>query len=105
SCVYEHPALLWLKHKGVRILGVDYKDRRAAALAYLRKNGDPYREVAFDRRGLTTINWGVYGTPETFVLGPHAIIRYKYVGPLSPRIARRVIYPLVQRLDAEGRAS
>ncbi|MHB1543335.1 MAG: DsbE family thiol:disulfide interchange protein [Gammaproteobacteria bacterium] len=102
SCRYEHPTLLWLKRKGVRILGVDYKDKRTAALDYLRKNGNPYQEVVFDRRGLTTINWGVYGTPETFVVGPHAIIRYKYVGPISLRVARRVIYPLVRRLDSDG---
>jgi cytochrome c biogenesis protein CcmG/thiol:disulfide interchange protein DsbE len=105
SCRYEHPALLWLKRQGVRILGVDYKDKRANALAYLRKHGNPYRIVAFDRRGLTTINWGVYGTPETFVLGPHATIRYKYVGPISIRRARRVIEPLVRRLAGRGQPS
>lgn len=105
SCAYEHPTLLWLAHKGVRILGVDYKDHRKAALSYLAQHGNPYRTVAFDRRGLTTINWGVYGTPETFVLGPHAIIRYKVVGPISPRLARRVIYPLVERLRQSGRSA
>ncbi len=103
SCRFEHPSLLWLEHRGVRILGVDYKDQRAPALVYLHEKGDPYREVAYDKRGLTTINWGVYGVPETFVVGPHAIIRYKYIGPITLRIARRVIFPLVQRLDDEVR--
>jgi cytochrome c biogenesis protein CcmG/thiol:disulfide interchange protein DsbE len=98
SCEYEHPTLLWLKRHGVRIIGLDYKDHRAPALAYLKKHGNPYVEVAYDRKGLATINWGVYGTPETFVLGPRGHIRYKYVGPIPLSVARRTILPLVQRL-------
>ena len=98
SCQYEYPTLLWLQRHGVRIIGVDYKDRHKPALDYLRKHGDPYVEVAYDRKGLATINWGVYGVPETFVLGPRGRIRYKYVGPIPLSVARRTILPLVQHL-------
>ncbi len=105
SCQYEHPTLLWLKRHGVRILGLDYKDHRIPALAYLKKYGNPYVKVAYDRRGLATINWGVYGTPETFVVGPHGHIRYKYVGPIPLSVARRTILPLVHRLRLDESVS
>jgi cytochrome c biogenesis protein CcmG/thiol:disulfide interchange protein DsbE len=104
TCVAEHRILLNLAHRGVPIIGLDYQDRRPAALAYLRRYGNPYRAVAYDPRGYSAMNWGVYGTPETFVLGPHGVIRGKVIGPLTRRIVKKRLLPLLRRL-ARGRTS
>lgn len=98
SCVTEHRLLMNLARRGVRIIGLDYQDHRRAAVAYLRRYGNPYREIAYDPRGFSAMNWGVYGTPETFVLGPHGVIRGKIIGPLTRRTVKRRLLPLLRRL-------
>ncbi|MCL5799035.1 MAG: DsbE family thiol:disulfide interchange protein [Gammaproteobacteria bacterium] len=100
TCVAEHRVLMSLAAHGVRIIGLDYQDHRRAALAFLRRYGDPYRAIAYDPRGVSAMNWGVYGTPETFVLGPHGVIRGKIIGPLTRRVVRRRLLPLLRRLSS-----
>jgi cytochrome c biogenesis protein CcmG/thiol:disulfide interchange protein DsbE len=105
TCVAEHRVLMSLARRGVPIVGLDYQDHRRAALAYLQRYGNPYQEIAYDPRGLSAMNWGVYGTPETFVLGPHGVIRGKVIGPLTRRIVKRRILPLLHRLATRGVSS
>ncbi|MDF2116512.1 DsbE family thiol:disulfide interchange protein [Roseiarcaceae bacterium H3SJ34-1] len=72
-----------LAAKGVRIVGLNYKDDPANASAFLRELGNPYAMVGSDRPGRAAIDWGVYGVPETFVVKGDGTIAYKMVGPLS----------------------
>jgi cytochrome c biogenesis protein CcmG/thiol:disulfide interchange protein DsbE len=83
----------------VPIIGLNYKDTRAEALAWLQRFGDPYTASAFDEAGRVGIDWGVYGVPETFVVDRQGIIRYKHVGPLGPEVWRETLLPIVTALD------
>jgi cytochrome c biogenesis protein CcmG/thiol:disulfide interchange protein DsbE len=100
SCRDEHPVLVDLaKRNVVPIYGLNYKDKREDALAWLRHFGDPYALSIADAEGRVGIDYGVYGVPETFVIDKSGVIRYKQIGPLTPEVLRDKILPLVQRLQ------
>jgi cytochrome c biogenesis protein CcmG/thiol:disulfide interchange protein DsbE len=68
-------------------------------LQWLVRFGNPYEKIAVDINGTTAINWGVYGTPETFVIDQQGVIRYKVVGPITEDNWRQTVWPLIQKLD------
>lgn len=103
SCRQEHPLLVELAKTGrVSIYGLNYKDERDAALAWLQRLGNPYRASAFDADGRVGIDWGVYGVPETFVIDRKGIIRHKFTGPLTREAIDGMLLPLVQQLQGEA---
>lgn len=103
SCRDEHPVLLELADKKlVAIHGLNYKDKPADALNWLRRFGDPYSLSAVDREGRVGIDFGVYGVPETYVIDKAGTIRYKHTGPLSAQVVQDKIIPLIKQLDAEA---
>jgi len=103
NCLYEHKLLLELQDTAnLQLLGLNYKDDAATVRAWLKDNGNPYQQVMLDQHGLTAIDWGVYGTPETFVVDRHGIIRYRYAGTLTMEQWTAEIKPLVSRLQDES---
>jgi len=83
-CRVEHPLLMEIAETpGVTMVGLNYKDRIPAARAFLEELGNPYDAVGVDPNGRGAIEWGVYGVPETFIVGPDGVIRAKHVGPLT----------------------
>ena len=80
------------------MIGLDYKDKRADALAMLANQGNPYLLSAFDANGRVGIDYGVYGVPETYVIDRAGIIRFKHIGPISTDVLNKKIYPLVSEL-------
>ena len=94
-------ALIIEQANGRMMLRINYKDELADAMKYLSRLGDPYEAIVYDREGRAAIDWGVYGTPETFVVDRKGIIRYKQVGPISERILRDDLLPLIARLNQE----
>jgi cytochrome c biogenesis protein CcmG/thiol:disulfide interchange protein DsbE len=66
----------------VPVHGINYKDLPRNAVAWLKQYGDPYQRVGSDRDGHVSIDWGVYGVPETFVIDREGRIAYKHVGPI-----------------------
>ena len=101
ACRIEHPVLVELAKSGaVPIYGLNYKDQREDALAWLAKHGDPYRLSLSDSKGLVGIDFGVYGVPETFVIDKNGTIRLKHIGPVTPEVLRDTILPLVKKLNA-----
>ncbi len=98
SCRQEHRLLMALERQGIPIYGLNYKDERDAAIRWLQQFGDPYKAVAFDADGRVGIDWGVYGTPETFVIDKQGIVRYKHIGPLTTESFDRDIRPLIEKL-------
>ncbi len=101
-CRSEHPVLMDIKSLDqLAIIGLDYKDKRSSAIRWLRKYGNPYGDVIFDPQGKLAINLGVYGTPETFIVDKKGVIRYKYVGPISPTEWKEKLLPVVTRLERE----
>jgi len=105
ACREEHPWLIKYTQSGVvPIYGLNYKDRREDALAWLEDLGDPYTVSAVDFDGRVGIDYGVYGAPETYVIDKAGMIRLKHVGPLTPDVWSKEILPLVQNLNREGTA-
>lgn len=100
GCKDEHPVLIRLAQSGVvPIYGMDYKDERREAVAWLKEWGNPYSIVAVDQSGRVGINYGVYGVPETYVIDKAGVIRYKQIGPLREDIWEKKILPLVRELQ------
>ena len=97
-CRVEHPVLNALaRTKRVAIYGINYKDKKDAALAWIGELGNPYTRIGADD-GRVGIDWGVYGVPETFIVDPSGHIRYKHVGPLTEADIAQTVLPLVARL-------
>lgn len=93
-CRVEHPVLMELAERDdVRLVGLNYKDAPQNARRFLGTLGNPFQAVGADRTGRTAIDWGVYGVPETFIVDGNGIIRFKYVGPISPADIENVILP------------
>ena len=102
ACKEEHPVLMRMAKAGeVPIYGMDYKDKREDALAWLREWGNPYAVVAVDESGRVGIDYGVYGVPETYVIDKAGVIRYKQIGPLREDTLQGKILPLVRELQKQ----
>lgn len=98
-CREEHPVLSDVTKAGIRLVGVNYKDRPQDARAWLAELGDPFRTVAVDGNGRTGIEFGLYGVPESYLIDKNGVIRFKQTGPLTPEIVRDQIIPLVEKLS------
>jgi cytochrome c biogenesis protein CcmG/thiol:disulfide interchange protein DsbE len=102
ECRLEHPLIMQLKSQGVvTVHGLNYKDRPDDAARWLNTLGDPYTRTGADINGRVGIDWGVYGVPETFVIGTDGRIAYKQIGPLSVEILEKKIIPLIQTLKEQ----
>lgn len=103
GCREEHGTLLEIAREGrVPMMGLNWRDDRALALQWLAQLGNPYVSVAFDPEGRTAIDWGVYGAPETFLIGADGKVLHKRIGVMTPEIWRRDFLPL---LSAHGEGS
>ncbi len=101
-CRVEMPLLVELAQtNSVPIHGINLKDKPPAALRFLAELGDPYDRIGADSSGRTSIDWGVYGVPETFVIDAEGRIAYKHVGPFNRRSLEEDILPVVRRLQRE----
>ena len=85
-CQVEHPLLADLESRGVRVVGVAYKDEPAKTQAFLDRLGDPFAAVLVDREGRAGVDLGITGVPETFLVGSDGVILAKHAGPLTPEI-------------------
>ncbi|AIB10528.1 thiol:disulfide oxidoreductase DsbE [Azospirillum argentinense] len=98
-CKAEHPIITRLaREQGVTVRGINHKDKAEDAIAWLNRNGDPYASIGVDLDGRVSIDWGVYGVPETFLLDRQGRIRFKHVGPLTPQVVEEQILPMVKHL-------
>ncbi|MDR7033940.1 cytochrome c biogenesis protein CcmG/thiol:disulfide interchange protein DsbE [Mesorhizobium sp. BE184] len=97
-CRDEHPVLLALsRDKRYVMAALNYKDRPENARRFLGELGNPFAMIGVDEAGRAAIDWGVYGVPETFVIGKDGKIAYKHVGPLTPESARTLLLPEVEK--------
>lgn len=98
-CREEHPVLKDLEQRtGVPLVGINYKDKRAALAEWLGRDGNPFRGIGFDESGRTGIDWGISGVPETFVVDRHGTVVWRYQGALNDAIVNRVLIPFLQGL-------
>ncbi len=96
-CQAEHPLLIELSRQGIPIFSINYKDKPEAARRFLATHGNPFRAIGSDDSGLTAIDFGVYGVPETFVIDGDGKIAYRFPGPLSPEIVAEKIMPAIEK--------
>jgi cytochrome c biogenesis protein CcmG/thiol:disulfide interchange protein DsbE len=89
------------KRSDIAITGINYKDEPENARWFLTSLGVPYRAVGVDRTGRASIDWGVYGVPETFVVDGKGIIRFKWVGPISEEKALERLETAIRDAKAE----
>jgi cytochrome c biogenesis protein CcmG/thiol:disulfide interchange protein DsbE len=102
GCRQEHQFLMELSRQDpMPIYGINWRDRRDEALTWLAQLGDPYVASGFDGDGRVGIDWGVYGAPETFLLGRDGTVLHKHLGPLNQAIWDQDFVPLI---DAERNA-
>ena len=95
ACRDEHAVLLELA-AALPVYGVNHRDHRADALRWLEVYGDPYRASVFDPDGEVGIELGVYKVPESFLLDPDGVVRFKHAGALTAELARREILARVR---------
>ena len=83
-CRIEHPYLMQLsKEKNLKILGVNFKDKKINASKFLNELGNPYYYMAKDTTGKQSVNFGIYGIPESILIDNETIVLKKFVGPLN----------------------
>jgi cytochrome c biogenesis protein CcmG/thiol:disulfide interchange protein DsbE len=100
ACREEHPMLVeFAKSGALPIYGVDYKDDREAAKQWLNELGNPYTLTAFDVDGRTSIDYGVYGAPESYLIDKHGVIRFKQIGPITEDAWNNKFLPLARQLN------
>ena len=97
-CREEHPVLLALSQdKRFTLAGLNYKDSPDNARRFLGSLGNPFQAIGADQTGRTAIDWGVYGVPETFVVGKDGKILFKHVGPLTPQAVSGTLIPEIEK--------
>ena len=119
ACREEHPLLVdFAKSSRIPVVGLSYKEiqpqdmangplkdaeklqmARERSLRFLQRQGDPYKLSVMDLDGRVGINYGVYGVPETYVIDKAGVIRYKFVGAVTPALLAEKILPLIAELN------
>ncbi len=90
-CKIEHPFLIKIKNKNIKIIGINYKDNKQNAKKFLKKYQNPYQEILLDQKGTLSINLGAFGVPETFVIDKNFIIVEKQIGPINDEFIKKVL--------------
>lgn len=97
TCRIEHPVLAeYVRERGLRLVGLNWKDEAADGLAWLAQFGDPYAEILYDPSGRIGIDFGVTAAPESFVIGADGTILYKHIGALSAEDMETKVMPLLE---------
>ncbi len=102
TCYAEHTYLNELAAKGVKIIGLNYKDDRLKAIDWLNDLGNPYLVSLYDGNGMLGLDLGVYGAPETFFIDANGIIRYRHVGDVNARNWKDTLEPIYQNMLKEA---
>jgi cytochrome c biogenesis protein CcmG, thiol:disulfide interchange protein DsbE len=102
-CHDEAPLLTELgKDKRLQVIGINYKDSAENARRFLGRYGNPFGMVGVDSNGRAAIEWGVYGVPETFIVGREGKIVYKLVGPITPDNLDSVVKAEIEKAMKAG---
>ncbi|HEV2957303.1 MAG TPA: DsbE family thiol:disulfide interchange protein [Xanthobacteraceae bacterium] len=102
-CHDEAPFLLELAGDArIRLVGINYKDQPDNARRFLNRYGNPFTASGADQTGRAAIEWGVYGVPETFLIGRDGRIAYKLVGPIGAANFEQEVKPAIEKALAGG---
>lgn len=101
SCRAEHPVISDIARSGrIKVVGYNYKDTPEDAARWLAQFGNPFDRIIVDAEGRDAIDWGIYGSPETFLVDATGVVRWKHVGPMTPEIVEEYLWPLLASLEA-----
>jgi len=90
-CRDEHVYIKrFANEKGIKVIGINYKDSSGNTIEWLKNLGNPYSDVPVDKNGRIAIDWGVYGIPETFIVNSKGIIKYRHIGPITEKIYKKI---------------
>jgi len=96
-CRIEQPQLMALARDGrVQVFGINYRDAAGDARAFLEELGNPFDRIGVDADGRVSLDWGVTGPPETFIVGPDGIIIAKHIGAITPEVLTSDIEPAIE---------
>ena len=84
----------------MRVVGFNWNDEHADAMRWLEEFGNPYWIVVADRDSKVTIDWGIYGAPETFLVDGKGIVRWKFVGPLTDEVIAEQLLPKLAEIES-----
>ncbi|WP_119387884.1 DsbE family thiol:disulfide interchange protein [Taklimakanibacter lacteus] len=102
-CRDEHPLLMELsRREDLKVVGINYKDDPENARRFLTTLGIPFAAVGADPNGRASVDWGVYGVPESFLVDGKGTIRLKWIGPLSREALKTQIIPKIEELRRAG---
>jgi len=97
-CHDEAPLLNMLSEDSrIRVVGINYKDQPDNARRFLGRHGNPFVAAGTDQNGRASMEWGVYGVPETFIVGRDGRIAYKLIGPITPRNLDAALIPAIEK--------
>lgn len=100
TCGIEAPQIGELAQHIV-LIGLNKEDKAEDARRWLHQHGNPYAMILVDKDGKTSIDWGVYAVPETFIVDKKGVVRYKVIGVVTESALRDTIIPLIKQLNAE----
>lgn len=99
ACRAEHVIITDLANRNmVEVVGLNYKDQPEDGRRWLKQFGNPYSKILMDNDGRVGIDWGVYGVPETFIIGKDGRIKYKHIGPVTKESLESEIVPALKEL-------
>jgi cytochrome c biogenesis protein CcmG, thiol:disulfide interchange protein DsbE len=102
GCLQEHGVLLEIARRNeVPMIGISWRDDNARAALYLQKRGNPFVAVGVDPESRVAIDWGVYGAPETFLVGADGKVQYKHIGPMSLDVWQEEFVPRLKTRGSE----
>jgi cytochrome c biogenesis protein CcmG, thiol:disulfide interchange protein DsbE len=102
-CREEHEALLAISQTHlVPLIGLNWKDKRDRSQLWLQQLGNPYQAVAFDGDGRAAIDWGVYGAPETYLVGKDGQVLFKYISPITQQVWDEEFVPRIATAQRGG---
>ena len=97
-CRIEHPFLLKLNNeKNLMILGVNFKDKKINAIKFLNDYGNPYDELTKDVLGKYSVNFGIYGIPESILINKNLVVLKKFIGPITKKDYNQIINIIEKR--------
>lgn len=100
-CKIEHPQLKYFAmNESIELFGINKKDKIEDLYGFLNKLGNPYKKIGLDPKGTVSIEWGVYGLPETFFIDKESKVRYRHVGPIMERDIKK-IEKIIKKLNNE----
>jgi cytochrome c biogenesis protein CcmG/thiol:disulfide interchange protein DsbE len=101
ACLLEHAMLMKIKQDyHVPIYSINYKDDPQKVIAWLKAKGNPYQAIGLDQTGRAAIDFGIYGTPETFIINAQGKIVYRHIGVLNKQVWESILYPIIKRIDS-----